>query len=230
LLPISPLSTATMLPNPLRATRKKGHLQLVIGGQPALSSKRPARDWRQEREGTSDLRRHGDEVEFLVCKGWASSGCPVGASRRIFGAKPARGAGRDDRLTAAGRIPRKGVVRAARKTTVPRRAVNGRLVATLAGTGLPGRAREAGSGPTPKLGGRSALRSAARSKQRRGPGPPERSGEEATVFGLEFDDPEAPAEPGGSKGKAARLERSGSLGEEPGRPGSRSRPTRRLSE
>ena len=148
MLPISPLSTAVALPNPLCATRKRSHLLQVIGGQPALSSKRPARVRWQERKGTFDLRRHGDEVEF----GFAMSGLPPDAHPERAGGSSKRsrqrGAGRDDRLTAAGRIPRKGVIRAARKTTVPRRAANGRC----GGRPNPDLAcqrwrRKAGSGP-----------------------------------------------------------------------------------
>lgn len=48
---------------------------------------------------------------------------------RISGAKPARGAGRDGHLTAAGRTGSQEQVGAARVMIVPRRAANGRTVA-----------------------------------------------------------------------------------------------------
>ncbi|GLR47389.1 hypothetical protein GCM10007925_11000 [Sphingomonas astaxanthinifaciens DSM 22298] len=66
-------------------------------------------------------------------EGWASPGRLTGSVRRIFKAKPARGAGRDFRLTAAGRAGSQEQVRAAREGKVPRRAANGRTVADRAG-------------------------------------------------------------------------------------------------
>ena len=95
-------------------------------GATALSSEKPARAGRQGREAVfrSPPARRRSGIRFR--EGRASPGRPVGTERKIFGAKPARGAGRDDRLTAAGRIPRKGRSGQRERPIVPRRAANGR--------------------------------------------------------------------------------------------------------
>lgn len=127
---------------------------------------------------------------------------PGRSGRRIFEAKPARGAGRDDRLTAAGRAFRKERQGSA-KDDGPKK---GRERTVGGDTGLElacqGETREAGSGPDRSLEGCSAPRSAASSKRRRGPGPSERNGDRAKVFGLELLDP-------GGAGRAGWKRRKG---------------------
>jgi hypothetical protein len=189
---------------------------MVIGGQPALSSERPARVRRQEREGTSDLRRHGDEVEF----GFAMVGLPQDAR-----SEPAEGSSKRSRQEAPEEMivspPQAGPFRKGQSgqregPIIPRRAANGRLVADRAGTGLPGPKREAGTGLKPKLGRSAFARERlTQAEARTGTAGAERVSGQGSSDRSDAN-PGSDGRAGWKRSWAARLSRSGSRGRSPG--------------